>query len=530
MICFKNSRSRCYVLLPESEVVKIATMRFLNVHIPDLAHLTEKVRQTKLMKKEKEKYRSEQRSKGKPFTRKEKVAYVTMESSEEEINFETDVDLAELKKGPPYSQVKPVYFRAGNGLLDFLVQQKIKDRDVSLCPRCNVVFDAEIASIFKKERMKKELAHREELLVSSGFGTVRSSKSGMLYIDAIHSEDIRDLLEINTPTFVVEPEVTQEVEGEEEISIRLRNLRWKDLYERNSISCKNGEGKSRVDKNKEVGVDEEYFYEGDDDKIGMISIIPTEYLGEYEGDPDEDYDMEDEEAFSFIRIEDEPGYFLRPTKKQMSHLRLLHITTTLSGIKVNKVLIDGRAAISLLPERMLIKVGKHPDDLVPTNIAMTDFRLSVRLRYPELGFAPTVEFCHNLNISPMCNGSDASNPMADLISAAHCVENRRSVGGGTGTSSSWITRFKTEIKLANVALVGVVEAPEFPDSCPGGPGYLVRLIRVFECVLENAAEDLSSNRPPVLYEKVERQLDVNLQQQELFESQIAEFPLKYEYT
>ncbi|XP_072058183.1 uncharacterized protein [Arachis hypogaea] len=57
----------------------------------------------------------------------------------------------------------------------------------------------------------------------------------------------------------------------------------------------------------------------------------------------------------------------------MSDLRPLHITTTLSGIKVNKVLINGGAAISLLPERMLMKVGKHPDDLVPTNITVTDF-------------------------------------------------------------------------------------------------------------------------------------------------------------
>ncbi|RYQ84470.1 hypothetical protein Ahy_B10g103815 [Arachis hypogaea] len=80
----------------------------------------------------------------------------------------------------------------------------------------------------------------------------------------------------------------------------------------------------------------------------------------------------------------------------MSHLRPLHITTTLSGIKVNKVLIDGGAAISLLPERMLRKVGKHLDDLVPTNIAVTDFScylssegLSVKLRYLELAFEPT---------------------------------------------------------------------------------------------------------------------------------------------
>ncbi|RYR13882.1 hypothetical protein Ahy_B04g070646 isoform E [Arachis hypogaea] len=310
LIRFKNARSRCYVSLLENKIVKIATMglrfymrrKLLNMHILDLAHLAKNVRQTELMKKEKEKYRSEQRSKSKPFTRKEKVAYVTMESSKEELNFETEIDLAELKKGPPYvcsllkklssseksnesklksgkkysfdisksdqmfyvllkdkqlilpegrtllsvndlkgkpyckfhqatshstnscvrfrdliqeaimegrlkfddgkkemkvdvdpfevdasyvepcfrvnmvgmsydfnlalddfeSQVRSVYPSTWDGLLDFLVQQKIKDRDVSLCSWCNAVFDAEAAAIFEKERMKKELAHREE--------------------------------------------------------------------------------------------------------------------------------------------------------------------------------------------------------------------------------------------------------------------------------------------------------------------------------------------------------------------------------
>ncbi|RYR23851.1 hypothetical protein Ahy_B02g057351 [Arachis hypogaea] len=45
----------------------------------------------------------------------------------------------------------------------------------------------------------------------------------------------------------------------------------------------------------------------------------------------------------------------------------------MSGIKVNKVLIDGGAAISLLPERILMKVGKHRDNLIPTNISVMDF-------------------------------------------------------------------------------------------------------------------------------------------------------------
>ncbi|RYR59322.1 hypothetical protein Ahy_A05g025191 [Arachis hypogaea] len=107
--------------------------------------------------------------------------------------------------------------------------------------------------------------------------------------------------------------------------------------------------------------------------VSTISIIPTEYLGEYEGNPNEDYDVEDEEAFAFIWLEDELGYFQKPTEKQKSHLRPLHFTAFMSGICVNKVLVDGGAMISLLPERMLTKVGKHFDDLVPTNILVTDY-------------------------------------------------------------------------------------------------------------------------------------------------------------
>ncbi|RYQ82958.1 hypothetical protein Ahy_B10g101559 [Arachis hypogaea] len=80
--------------------------KLLNVHIPDLAHLAERVCQVELMKKKKEKYKNEQKLRSNPFTRKEKVAYVAMDSSEEEFDFETKVELAELKKGPPYAQLR----------------------------------------------------------------------------------------------------------------------------------------------------------------------------------------------------------------------------------------------------------------------------------------------------------------------------------------------------------------------------------------------------------------------------------------
>ncbi|RYR73717.1 hypothetical protein Ahy_A02g008196 [Arachis hypogaea] len=293
MICFKNTRSRCYVSLLENKVAKIAVMglgfymrqKLFNVHIPDLTHLAERVRQVEILKKEKEKHKNERRLKSKPFSRKEKVSYVAMESSDEEFNLEAEVELAELRKGPPYVcsllkkipnneksndsklksgkrysfdilksdkifdlilledrtllsvkdlkgkpyckfhqatshltnncgfntrsyhgrrlkfddgkkemkvdsdpfdceasfaepyfgtnivgmfydfdlalgnfelDVRPVYPGTEDGLLDFLMQQKLKDRDVSL------FFDAEPVATFEKERIKKELAHKEE--------------------------------------------------------------------------------------------------------------------------------------------------------------------------------------------------------------------------------------------------------------------------------------------------------------------------------------------------------------------------------
>ncbi|RYQ92848.1 hypothetical protein Ahy_B09g099096 [Arachis hypogaea] len=88
--------------------------------------------------------------------------------------------------------------------------------------------------------------------------------------------------------------------------------------------------------------------------VSTVSIIPSEFLGDYEENLSGDYDVEfgDEDA---------------------AHLRPLHIKATIRGISVDKVLIDGGATISLLLERMLVKARKHFDYLVPTIILITDY-------------------------------------------------------------------------------------------------------------------------------------------------------------
>ncbi|RYR67694.1 hypothetical protein Ahy_A03g014084 [Arachis hypogaea] len=211
-----NARNRCYVSLPESKEVKIATMglgfymrrKLLNVHIPDLANLAEKIfdmflRDKQLILPEGRSLLSVKDLKGKPYCKfyqatshstnscvrfRDLIQEAIMEGwlkfndGNKEIKVDVgpfDVDAIFVEPcfrvnmvGMSYyfdvalddfeSQVRSVYPRVGDGLLDFLVQQKIKDWDISLCPWCNAVFDAEATIIFEKKRTKKELAHREE--------------------------------------------------------------------------------------------------------------------------------------------------------------------------------------------------------------------------------------------------------------------------------------------------------------------------------------------------------------------------------
>ncbi|CAL2246974.1 unnamed protein product [Prunus armeniaca] len=65
--------------------------------------------------------------------------------------------------------------------------------------------------------------------------------------------------------------------------------------------------------------------------------------------------------------------FSKPTKEMANHLRPLFITTNFGGIPVPKVMVDGGAAINLLPHRLLSKMGRTENDLIPTRLTVTNF-------------------------------------------------------------------------------------------------------------------------------------------------------------
>ncbi|CAL8993766.1 unnamed protein product [Prunus brigantina] len=62
--------------------------------------------------------------------------------------------------------------------------------------------------------------------------------------------------------------------------------------------------------------------------------------------------------------------FSKPTKEMANHLRPLFITTKFSGVPIPKIMVDGGAAINLLPHRMLSKMGRTERDLIPTRLTL----------------------------------------------------------------------------------------------------------------------------------------------------------------
>nr|KYP39974.1 hypothetical protein KK1_038712 [Cajanus cajan] len=65
--------------------------------------------------------------------------------------------------------------------------------------------------------------------------------------------------------------------------------------------------------------------------------------------------------------------FDSPTEKMKGHLKPLLLTLMIEGQEVNKVLVDGGAAVNILPKTMLKRFGKSMTDLKPHNILISDY-------------------------------------------------------------------------------------------------------------------------------------------------------------
>jgi len=63
----------------------------------------------------------------------------------------------------------------------------------------------------------------------------------------------------------------------------------------------------------------------------------------------------------------------KPNGSMKSHLKPLFIQAKVDDTRVNKVLVDGGAAVNLMPQSLLKKIGKCDADLKPHNIVFSNY-------------------------------------------------------------------------------------------------------------------------------------------------------------
>jgi hypothetical protein len=65
--------------------------------------------------------------------------------------------------------------------------------------------------------------------------------------------------------------------------------------------------------------------------------------------------------------------FERPDHYMQHHLKSFFIQAKINDVGVNKVLVDGGAAVNLLPHLLLKKIGLSESDLKPHNVVLCNY-------------------------------------------------------------------------------------------------------------------------------------------------------------
>jgi hypothetical protein len=65
--------------------------------------------------------------------------------------------------------------------------------------------------------------------------------------------------------------------------------------------------------------------------------------------------------------------FEKPREKNYKHLKALYLKGYINGHPLNKMLVDTGAAVNIMPYSVLRRLGRSAEDLIKTNVTLSDF-------------------------------------------------------------------------------------------------------------------------------------------------------------
>jgi len=114
----------------------------------------------------------------------------------------------------------------------------------------------------------------------------------------------------------------------------------------------------------------------------IVSILPTEYdmVSEVDDSEEEFYpkDIEEYKPMCYFVTNDgsecnRKAVFEQPDDSMKNHLKPLFIKAKVDEIGVNKVLVENCVVVNLMPQSLLIRIGKTDKYLKPHNVILSNY-------------------------------------------------------------------------------------------------------------------------------------------------------------
>jgi len=107
--------------------------------------------------------------------------------------------------------------------------------------------------------------------------------------------------------------------------------------------------------------------------VNMVFMLPMEFLAP--SSDDEEVDLSDQIAQ--LALDPMTAIFEKPANNERQHLKALFVKGRVDGQPMTKILVDGGAAINIMPYAVYRKLGKGDQDLTKTDRKLKDFEGNV---------------------------------------------------------------------------------------------------------------------------------------------------------
>jgi len=107
--------------------------------------------------------------------------------------------------------------------------------------------------------------------------------------------------------------------------------------------------------------------------VNMVFMLPMEFLAPFSDDEEVNFP----DQIAQLALDPMTAIFEKPSDDERLHLKALFVKGWVDGQPMSKILIDGGAAINIIPYAVYRKLGKGDQDLTKTDMMLKDFEGNV---------------------------------------------------------------------------------------------------------------------------------------------------------